>query len=131
MTTIVIPGPPMPKPRGQRSDKWKSPPRPCIVKYREFKDRVRVATSGRLDLVMSTGVVHGITIYLDMPNSWTAKRKAACAGQPARGQGRQDIDNHIKGLLDTMFLNDGFIWRIGQVEKRWADEQGPRVELLV
>lgn len=130
MTTIIIPGRPMPKPRGQRSDKWKSPPRPCIVKYREFKDRVKLATTGKTWKIVETGEIQRITVYFPFPGSWSKKRRASMQGKPHRG-GTNDLDNVLKGLCDTLFENDGFIWRIGQMEKRWEDEQGPRIELVV
>ena len=34
---------PVAKPRSTRRDKWLSPPRPCIQKYRKFADDLRLA----------------------------------------------------------------------------------------
>lgn len=130
MTTIVIPGPPMPKPRGQRSDKWKNPPRPCMVKYREFKDRVKAATRGKIGPIIQTGRIERLAIYIPFPASWGEKRKVALRGQPHQG-GTCDLDNYLKGLCDTLFENDGFIWHIGLMEKRWEDQGGPRIELTI
>lgn len=129
MPIIVIPGKPVPKPRGQRSDKWLKPPRPCIVRYREFKDRVKRAAQGKLDYVMETGEITQILIFLEFPKSWSKNRRDGERNEPAM-QGRNDLDNYLKGILDTLFPeNDGFIWKIGNLEKRWDDGQGPRIEI--
>lgn len=118
----------MPKPRGQRSDKWKK--RPCMVRYWAFKDRVREAASPHAGHIVATGQIHAFLVWVPMPQSWPAKRQAGMRGQPHQA-GRNDIDNYLKGVLDTLFDNDGFIWSIGRLEKRWEDEHGPRIELWV
>jgi Holliday junction resolvase RusA-like endonuclease len=131
MIRIIIPGNPMPKPRGQRSDKWLKPPRPRIAKYREFQDRVKMAAYGKIGPIVDTGSIEAMRVYIAFPASYKEKHKSLLRGKPHQG-GTIDIDNVCKGILDTLFPdNDSFIWRIGCLEKRWEDEQGPRVELWV
>ena len=108
---------PCTKPRMTQRDKWKQ--RPCVVKYRSFKDECR---SQDLELFESMSVVFEI----EMPKSWSAKKKSEMDGEPH--QQKPDVDNLVKGLLDTM-LEDSHVWRV-HAEKRWATEGKIKIEKL-
>jgi len=99
-----------------------------MVKYWEFKDRVREASRGKTGRIESTGEIGRFLIWMPLPQSWSKKKKAAMRGQPHQAE-TGDLDNITKSFLDALFERDGFIWKIGHLEKRWEDEQGPRIEV--
>lgn len=121
---FTVPGPPCPKPRQTARDKWLNPPRPCVARYRAWADKAREcagelpAKPGHLD----------VKFFLPIPPSWTAKKREAHRGQPH--QVKPDKDNLEKAVADALFRHDEHIWK-GQQEKRWEDENGPRVEITI
>lgn len=105
---IYIPVTPIPKPRMTRGDKWKQ--RPCVMRYREYKDEIRPYTT---DLTKSVKV----TFYLPMPSSWSKRKKIKHHHQLHRS--KPDVDNLLKGLMDAWMDQDQEVASIW-VEKRWA-----------
>lgn len=102
---------PTPAPRQTRSDTWN--PRPCVLRYRAFKDEVR---SKRVKY----DVGQSITFHMPMPPSWSKKKKIAHNGQPHTC--KPDIDNILKSLFDSLYKDDSHIWHMGEVKKIWAFE---------
>lgn len=100
---------PCPKPRMTRRDKWKK--RPCVMKYRAFKDKCALY---RVQLPQPCLVI----FHIPMPKSWGGYRSAH-VGEPH--QRRPDIDNLLKGLMDAVLKRDEKIWNV-RTEKRWAME---------
>lgn len=101
---------PMGKPRMTRSDKWKQ--RPEVLRYRAFKDEVR------LNKVSLPERGYHITFVIPMPKSWSKKKKAEMNGKPH--QQKPDKDNLEKALLDAIFEDDCRIWD-GRVSKVWGE----------
>jgi Holliday junction resolvase RusA-like endonuclease len=106
---VEYPIKPVPKPRMTRRDKWSK--RDCVMRYRAFKDmvrlhRVKVPESGS-----------HIIFRIEMPRSWSEKKKKAMDGQPH--QQTPDVDNLLKALLDAIYKNDSHIWD-SRVTKLWA-----------
>lgn len=101
---------PMGKPRMTRSDKWKQ--RPEVLRYRAFKDEVR------LNKVSLPESGYHITFVIPMPQSWSKKKKAEMNGKPH--QQKPDKDNLEKALLDAIFEDDCRIWD-GRVSKVWGE----------
>jgi Holliday junction resolvase RusA-like endonuclease len=93
-----------------RSDKWKK--RPCVMRYRAFRDRVR-------EMGMEIKAPCKITFYLPMPPSWSKKKCAAFNGQPHMN--KPDIDNLIKSVFDAVFEDDAHIWSVA-AEKFWSEK---------
>ncbi|MDX8400819.1 MAG: RusA family crossover junction endodeoxyribonuclease [Gallionellaceae bacterium] len=89
---------PVPKPRQTRADKWKK--RPCVMRYREFADKVRAAG-------ISIDDSSFITFVMPMPKSWGKKKRAEMDGQPHRQ--KPDIDNLAKAIFDAVHEDDAFI----------------------
>lgn len=110
---------PMGAPRQTQRDRWAE--RPCVVRYRQFKDAMREAVG----TVECGGEVNWIA-YLPIPKSWSKRKKTKYAGQPH--QQRPDRDNIDKAILDALFAEDCAVWS-GKIEKRWDDGDGPRIEL--
>ncbi len=100
---------PCPAPRQGRSDRWKA--RPCVLRYRAFKDAVRKA---KVAIPQPCKVV----FWLPMPRSWSKKKRAKMAATPH--EQRPDLDNLEKALLDAVFEEDGHIWSVW-AEKRWGE----------
>ena len=88
---------PVTKPRQTKSDKWNE--RPCVVRYREYADKVR---SLGIE-VMPTG--SRIIFVIPMPESWSSKKKAQMLGQPH--QQAPDKDNLEKALMDAIYSKRG------------------------
>ncbi|RKT90814.1 RusA family crossover junction endodeoxyribonuclease [Enterobacter sp. WPR_3_1] len=101
---------PMGKPRMTRADKWKK--RPEVMRYRAFCDHVRL-----LGIYMPESNSH-VTFVLPMPNSWSKKKRAEMNGQPH--QGKPDLDNLMKSLMDALFEDDTHIWD-SRKTKLWGE----------
>jgi len=80
---------PVPKPRMTRADKFRK--RPVVCKYWAFKDEVRKAG------VKFPPSGATIIFILEMPKSWSKKKKARMAGQPHTQT--PDLDNLLKALV--------------------------------
>lgn len=102
---------PIPKPRMTQRDKWAN--RPCVLRYRHFKDACRIH---KVHLP-----VHGatVTFILPMPKSWSKKKRLDFEGRAH--QQKPDLDNLIKALGDACYTDDSGIWGIS-AEKRWGYE---------
>lgn len=105
----VYPIDPVPKPRMTQRDKWKQ--RPCVMRYRAFKDEVRL----RKVSVPKAGA--HVIFALPMPKSWPKARKLKMAGLPH--EQKPDVDNLIKALLDGLYTDDSVVSDI-RISKVWA-----------
>jgi Holliday junction resolvase RusA-like endonuclease len=113
---------PVAKPRQTRSDRWKK--RPVVLRYRAFADQLRQACL-RGKFFPSNEL--SMEFYLPMPKSWSKKRKIEMLGQPS--QGRKDVDNLVKSVLDALFAEDCTVWNIS-AKKYWAETGSIRLENL-
>lgn len=104
---------PIAKPRMTRSDKWKE--RPCVMSYRTFKDECRMRRVGVADCGST------VIFCLEMPRSWSAKKRRQYSGQ--FHMQRPDIDNLIKSLLDASRKEDSGVAGISAY-KIWATIPG-------
>lgn len=104
---------PVAKPRMTRSDKWKQ--RDCVLKYRAYKDEVRLH-----NVEVPEGGAH-IVFVIPMPASWSQKKRAQTAGTPH--QQRPDVDNFHKGLLDAALAEDCRVWD-HRITKIWGEQGG-------
>ena len=108
---MIYPIDPMPKPRMTRADKWKQ--RPAVVKYRAYKDEIRLR-----GVSVPEASAH-ITFVIPMPASWSKKKRQSMNGMPHRQ--RPDIDNLHKGLLDALFTEDCQVWD-HWITKVWGEQ---------
>lgn len=103
---------PCPKVKQTKSDQWRNPPRPCVAKYRAFRDEIQA-----LRATIEDG--DSIAFVLPMPPSWSGKKHLAMEGQPHRG--KPDLDNLLGGLFDAaMPKSDAHIAALGGVSKIWG-----------
>ena len=106
---------PVPKPRMTQRDKWMK--RPCVLRYRAFRDKCRLL---RVELPEGCKVI----FYLPMPKHWSRDERELWLGKPH--QFKPDLDNLIKGLWDAVFAKDEAIASV-RAEKRWANVPGIEV----
>lgn len=98
--TIEIDIDPVGKPRMTRRDVWKK--RPCVLKYRAYKDELRLKTKG-FKLYDS----FKIAFFIPFPKSYSKKKRKKLLGKPH--QVKPDIDNLIKGIMDFFCKEDSYI----------------------
>lgn len=130
--SFTVPGPPCPKPRQSRSDKWKK--RPSVVRYREWADLARAVSRKVINrkfpglVLRSYGRVKAV-MYFPIPRSWNKVTQAKMEGQPH--ELRPDIDNCGKSLLDALYpTGDSRVHKL-ELEKLWDDGAGARVEVTL
>lgn len=102
---------PCPAPRMTVSDRWKK--RPCVMRYRQFRDDLFNGYQKHLPVPCK------LTFVLPMPDSWPAKKKAAYSGKPHVQT--PDLDNLAKAVFDALLKQDSHIWSF-QAEKLWGYE---------
>jgi len=102
---------PVSKCRMTRRDKWLK--RPCVLKYRAFKDECRLKN---VKLYPSMKIL----FYMPMPKSWSKKKREEMAGKPH--QVTPDLDNILKGLMDIL-EDDSHIWDV-HATKIWSTVGG-------
>lgn len=114
---------PMGAVRMTQSDKWKTDPnhrnplkrqRDSVRRYFEFKNKV-VETCKITGFKIKNHL--DAVFFIPMPDSWSLKKKERMNGMPHKS--RPDIDNIIKGILDSILEEDGCIYWI-KAEKRYA-----------
>lgn len=120
--SFTVPGTPVPCPRMTQQDKWMK--RPCVMRYRDWSNRVKAA-AGEVDPAAYRVEFYA---YMPIPPSISKRKRATMSGTLHRLRG--DVDNIGKGLLDSLFKNDGQI-AILHGEKYWEDERGPRTEITI
>jgi Holliday junction resolvase RusA-like endonuclease len=113
-SVITINVAPCSKPRMTRADKWKK--RPSVLKFFAFRDAVKQSSVHNIALES-----FDIEFYIQMPKSWSKKKKAKMNGEPH--QQRPDLDNYIKAWCDSVFEEDSVVWRF-KASKRWTDKPG-------
>ena len=119
-----------------QKDKWAK--RPVVIRYREFKDLLRMEVRQAMIQSGHTGIACAQMLseadqvswkaFLPIPKSRTKKKKAELSGAPHRQ--KPDRDNIDKAILDALFSEDAGIYG-GNLEKRWDDGEGPRIELQI
>ncbi len=115
----------MGKPRMTQRDVWKK--RPCVVRYREYCDRMRAAAA------MVGGVKENadnieVVAHIPVSASWSKKKKSEMIGKPHRL--KPDYDNICKSVGDALFDEDSTIWR-GVCTKYWCAEGDGKTEIRV
>jgi len=104
----------MGKPRMVRSDKWKK--RAVTSKYWAMKDQIVLAAK-KQQFGLSEQFI--ITFQIEMPKSWSEKKKKEMLGAGHRQ--RPDLDNLCKGLMDCLLKEDSVVWQI-HATKYWSDK---------
>lgn len=105
---------PTAKVRQTQRDKWKK--RPVVIRYRAFADECR-----RLKIELKD---HQTVVFkIEMPASWSERKKREHDGQPHRS--RPDLDNLLGGLMDAVMPDgDSQLYSLGLIRKEWARKPG-------
>lgn len=113
---------PVPAPRMTKRDKWLMPRRPSVQRYFDFAERVRKCIN---ELPQPCKV----TFYIEMPKSWSKKKKAMMNGKPHLS--KPDQGNLQKALEDAVYYkrDDSHIWSVW-VEKRWSETPHIAIEQI-
>lgn len=87
-----------------------------MERYRAFKDELTL----KANLAHYTpGETLEIVFHLPMPASWSNKKRNEMRTKPH--QQKPDLDNLVKGFLDTLLPDsDCHVWAV-TAQKRWAD----------
>lgn len=109
---------PMGAVRQTRADAWKN--RPAVLRYRAFKDSIRVQAAP-FHLPPNPLAVD-IDFFIAMPESWSGKKKAAMDGCWHRQ--KPDIDNLWKAVTDTLWPDDDSCIAYGTTRKAWSKNGG-------
>jgi len=102
---------PVPAPRQTRSDNWKK--RPCVMKYRAFKDECRLKK-----VELPKAFAH-VTFVIPFPKSYSLKKKKSLNGKPHLQT--PDLDNMCKALIDAVYSQDSDVYDI-RISKYWGYE---------
>lgn len=119
---FVVPGLPVSKPRQTQSDKWKQ--RPCVMRYREFADRVREWIKLEDPLVCGLNLI----FHIPVKDSWSKEKRDQMIGKPH--QQRPDIDNYTKAVMDALLSEDSIVWSIS-AKKFWCEPGMEMIEVNV
>jgi len=68
-----------------------------------------------------------LTFHMEMPKSWSQKKRAKYAGTITMHQTRPDIDNLSKAVMDALCEDDSYIFSL-YATKLWAEEAGIEIE---
>lgn len=124
---LTIPGKIMGAPRQTQRDRWKK--RDVVERYHTVRDIIKfevIRQVGKLPDPLQIQQFNWVA-YIQMPASWSEKKKARSIGRLHRV--KPDKDNIEKTLTDAMFKNDqGIAWGTGG--KVWCDSN-PRVEVTI
>ena len=112
---VTLPLEPCSAPRQVQSDRWKS--RPCVERYRAFRDQVNCLLPDNFQLPDGFLVI----FHLPMPSSWSGKKKRQHYGTLHRS--KPDTDNLCKALFDSIYRdkNDSEVADYRAI-KLWAYE---------
>lgn len=118
--SFTVPGIPIPAPRQTQRDKWMK--RPCVMRYREYGDRLRSFIN------LHDMYVGKITMkfYLPMKSNLSLEKERRLLDAPHRI--KPDGDNLCKAVQDALLKNDAMVWAC-YYEKRWCLPGRERTEL--
>lgn len=105
---------PVPAPRQTRRDIWN--PRPCVLRYRTFKDVVRMSCPKPISQCPTS---LDCTFFIPMPQSWSDKKKKKMLNTPCRV--RPDVDNLLKAIADALWPDGDGMIHVMIGKKVWAN----------
>ena len=113
--TISIHVQPIPYARMTRFSKWNKQSK----KYTQYKQYIQLMVK-KEKFELSNRL--SINFYIPMAKSWTKKKRFQMAYEPH--QQKPDLDNLVKGLLDSLFQYCGGDHAVCEIRatKYWADE---------
>jgi len=110
---------PISKPRQTNSDRWRK--RPCVLRYRAYADEMRAAGAFQ-DFYL--GERCAMIFELEMPKSWSKKKRALMCGKPHTQ--KPDWDNLCKAVADLFLVDDSGIHTVFAA-KFWGEKGSVRI----
>lgn len=116
-------GLPIGKPRMNRGDRWRDPPRKAVLKWRTFKSSFLAAAmeQGFRPAQMKLKAISVLAIF-PIPSSWSFDKRKANLGQLHRS--KPDLSNIVKAVEDALVDNDETIAVYGTCAKLWGPSCG-------
>ncbi len=105
-------------PRMTRADVWKK--RPAVVRYREYRDAVKLQARLMEFPDPFPHRIEGIQFLFPPAPYHSMNSRERMYGTPH--QLKPDTDNILKAFMDALCPKDEVVYRIGTLEKLWADE---------
>lgn len=106
----------MGKPRMVRSDKWKI--RSVTARYWAYKDMLVIAAKKQK---FKLGNQYEAKFFVQMPKSWSEKKKSEFCGKPHRQT--PDLDNFLKGIQDILLQEDSGVWSVWATKYWWYENK--------
>lgn len=121
--TFTVPGVAVGKPTMTHIDVWKK--RPCVLRYRDYCDRIRAAAPPLDALDVYAIEIH---FFIALPASYSKKEKVRLLGKMHRV--KFDWDNGSKAVCDAIFKQDSSIGD-GRACKWWCAAGDERTEITL
>lgn len=134
MTTFTIPGQPVPKGRPKFARRGAHVVAYTPPKTASYENLVKLAASTAMQGIEPTArpIALSLTLNLQIPASWSNKRRAAAAAGAICATKKPDADNVLKGIKDgcngIVWVDDAQVVRI-TIEKRYSETPGAVVEV--
>ncbi len=117
---------PVSKPRQSQRDRWLvgDKARPAVKKYRDFADALRIEA---LNNAFHLGDKVYLEFHIEMPKSWSKKKKIQNLNTPHQVPKSKDIDNLIKSVLDVLRPDDDGCVHYCEAKKFWTETGRGRI----
>lgn len=97
-----------------------------LIKYNDYKISLLALAKQQRFVLPDSGAI--IRFFLPMPKSWRKPERDANVNRLHRK--RPDLDNILKGFLDSLFVEDKTIAHLGEVSKYWVDSEQGWIEVI-
>lgn len=129
---FTVRGEPMGKPRMTQRDKFK--PSKAVQKYRAWADSIKWAAKPFVKEPLAGALELNAVFYLSVPDSYSAKLRAACLAGQVSHTVAPDLKNLIAGVEDALnklaWPDDSVICAYGKCIKLYDDGRGARAVVL-
>ena len=98
-------------------DRWAR--RPCVLRYYEYKDKIVDAIPWEHDDKSVKIRTVKSTFFFKPPKSWSRKKMREILADGLHRQ-KPDIDNLLKGVLDSLVADDSSVCCI-KADKLWSE----------
>lgn len=135
MTTFTIPGQPVPKGRPKFARRGAHVVAYTPQKTASYENLVKLAASTAMQGIEPTArpVALSVTLNLQIPASWSNKRRAAAVAGTICATKKPDADNVLKGIKDgcngIVWADDAQVVRI-MIEKRYSETPSAVVHVV-
>jgi len=97
-----------------------------LIKYNEYKVALSALAKKQRFVLPDSGSI--IRFFIPMPKSWRRKEREANVNKLHRK--KPDLDNLLKAMLDSLFIEDKTVSHLGEVSKYWVDSEKGWIEVI-